>query len=162
MRVKWQGSLSNPRKLPGGGTMGANLGNWEFLSQTNNNANCVPEQDRFKFVDDLTALEIVNLLTVGLTSFNIKNQIPNDIPSHNQYIKPENLKSQENLNEINQWTQKNKMLINQKKSKVMIFNFTQKYQFTTRLELNGENLEVVPKTKLLGVIIPDDLNFKRA
>ena len=38
MRVKWHGHLSQPRKLPGGGAMGASLGNWEFLSQTNDNA----------------------------------------------------------------------------------------------------------------------------
>ena len=49
MRVKWHGKLSEPRKLPGGGAMGASLGNWEFLSQTNDNADCVPEDDRFKF-----------------------------------------------------------------------------------------------------------------
>jgi hypothetical protein len=49
--------------------MGASLGNWEFLSQTNDNADCVPEDDRFKFVDDLTTLEVINLLTVGLSSF---------------------------------------------------------------------------------------------
>ena len=48
MRVKWHGKLSEPRKLPGGGAMGASLGNWEFLSQTNDNADRVPEDDRFK------------------------------------------------------------------------------------------------------------------
>ena len=52
MRVKWHGETSAPRQLPGGGAMGASLGNWEFLSQTNNNADCVPVEDRFKFVDD--------------------------------------------------------------------------------------------------------------
>ena len=45
MRVKWHGETSAPRKLPGGGAMGANLGNWEFLSQTNNNADCVPLEE---------------------------------------------------------------------------------------------------------------------
>ena len=48
MRVKWHGKLSQPTKLPGGGAMGASLGNWEFLSQTNDSANCVQEEDRFK------------------------------------------------------------------------------------------------------------------
>ena len=94
-----------------------------------------------------------------MASFNIKRQVPNDIPTHNQFIKPDNLKSQDNLNIINQWTEKNKMLINQKKSKTMIFNFTQNYQFTTRLQLNGVSLEVIPKTKLLGVIIQNDLKW---
>ena len=32
------------------------------------------------------------------------------------------------------------MIINQKKSKVLIFNFTDNYQLTTPLELKGENI----------------------
>ena len=76
MRVKWHGVISRPRKLPGGGAMGASLGNWEFLSQTNDNADCVPPDDRFKFVDDLTTIEIINLVNIGLSSLRIKNQVP--------------------------------------------------------------------------------------
>ena len=72
--------------------MGANLGNWEFLSQTNNNADCVPEEDRFKFVDDLSTIEVINLLTIGLSSFNMKNQVPSDIPIHGQFVEGTNLK----------------------------------------------------------------------
>ena len=159
MLVKWHGHKSTIRNLPGGGPAGSSIGLLEYLSQSNNNADCVSPEDRFKFVDDLTALEIVNLLTVGLASYNIKSQVPNDVPSHNQYIIPHNLKTQDHLNKINQWTKDNKMLINQKKSKIMIFNFTQKYQFTTRLEINGDALEVVPKTKLLRVLIQDDLKW---
>ena len=71
MRVKWHGVISQPRKLPGGGAMGASLGNWEFLSQTNDNADCVPLDDRFKFVDDLTTLEIINLINIDISSFRI-------------------------------------------------------------------------------------------
>ena len=116
-------------------------------------------EDRFKFVDDLTALEIVNLLTIGLTSYHLKKQVPNDIPTHNQFIQPEKLKTQTYLNEINAWTIKNKMMINQKKTKALIFNFTNKYQFTTRLTLNNEIIEIVPETKLLGTIIQNDLKW---
>ena len=85
----------------------------EYLSQSNDNANCVSESDRFKFIDDLSALEIVNLLTVGICSLNLKQQVPSDVPVHNQYIPPENLKSQTWLNNINEWTVKQKMLINE-------------------------------------------------
>ena len=45
MRVKWRGKISKSRKLPGGGAMGATLGNMEFTSQTNHNADCVPPED---------------------------------------------------------------------------------------------------------------------
>ena len=135
MRVKWHGEMSGSRNLPGGGAMGATLGIWEYLSQSNSNANCVPVEDRFKFVDDLTVLEIINLLTVGLSCFNFKNQVPSDVPIHGQFVDNKNLKSQKYLNEIAEWTDKQMMTISQKKTKAMIFNFTDLYQFTTRLSL---------------------------
>ena len=53
------------------------------------------------------------------------------------------------------------MILNQKKTKVMIFNFTDKYKFTTNLNLNDEKLEVVNQAKLLGVIISDDLKWDK-
>jgi hypothetical protein len=119
----------------------------------------VKVSDRFKFIDDLSILETVNLLTVGLTSFNLKQQVPTDVPTHNQYIPPGNLKSQEWLDLINDWTIKQKMVINEKKSKVMIFNYTKNYQFTTRLTINDQALHVINSTKLLGTIITDNLGW---
>ena len=159
--VKWRGVISSPRRINGGGPQGATLGILEYLSQSNNSADCVDEEDRSKFIDDLTVLEIVNLLTVGLSSFNIKAQVPNDIRVDNQFIKPENLKSQEYLNQINMWTNTQKMKINQSKTKTMIFNYTHKYQFSTRLKLNNEILETVEETKLLGTIITNDLKWDK-
>ena len=42
----------------------------------------------------------------------------------------------------------------------LIFNYTEKYQFTTRLLLKGEHLEVIDSTKLLGTIITNDLKWR--
>ena len=139
--------------------MGANLGNWEFLSQTNENANCVPVEDRFKFVDDLSTIEVINLLTIGLSSLYMKNHIPSDIPSHGQFVDGKSTKSQQYLDQINEWTEKQKMIISQKKTKAMIVNFTDNHQFTTRLQLKGENIEIVDKMKILGTIITDKLTW---
>ena len=104
MSVKWHGCRSAPIKIHGGGPQGATLGILEYLSQSNNNADLVKVSDRFKFVDDLTVLEIIDLLTVGITSYNIKTHVPSDIPIHNQYIPATNLKSQHYLDEIRNWT----------------------------------------------------------
>ena len=41
----------------------------------------------------------------------------------------------------------------------MIFNFTEKYQFTTRLKLKNENVDVINNTRLLGTILSDDLRW---
>ena len=159
MSVKWHGVRSVPRRVHGGGPQGATLGLLEYLSQSNNSADCVPEGDRFKFIDDLSILEIINLLTVGITSFNLKVQVPNDIPSHNQYIPAQNLESQNWLDQINEWTTNQKMLINQKKTKCMAFNYTDNYKCTTRLQLNNETVEVVDSTRLLGTIITENLTW---
>ena len=159
MSVKWHGVCSVPRTIKGGGPQGATLGILEYLSQSNNSADCVNQEDRFKFVDDLKILEIVNLLTIGLSSFNVREQVPTDIPTHGQFVNPQDLKSQEWLNKTNDWTDEQKMVVNQKKTKTMIFNYTEKYQFTTRLSIKGENLEVIDSTKLLGTIITNDLKW---
>ena len=51
------------------------------------------------------------------------------------------------------------MLVNVKKTKCMIFNFTENHKFTTRLKLNNEPIEVIDSTKLLGTIISNDLSW---
>ena len=119
----------------------------------------MPTDDRFKYVDDLSILEIINLLSIGLTKYDFKNHVPSDIPTDAYFINNKNLKSQDYLNQINTWTQNQKMMINNKKTKAMIINFTKKHQFTTRLELNNKNIEVVPEMKILGTIISNSLSW---
>ena len=53
------------------------------------------------------------------------------------------------------------MELNEEKTKFMIFNFTKKRQFTTRLNLNGKNVENVNEMKLLGTIITNDLKWNK-
>ena len=157
MRVKWRGKLSELRDLPGGGAMGATLGIWEFLSQTNNNADNVPVEDRFKFVDDLTALEIINLLNVGFSSYNFKQHVASDIPADSLYVDGGNLKTPEYLNQMKQWSEDHQMIISKKKTKALIFNYTNNYQFGTRIQFEGENIEFVDKMKLLGTWVTSKL-----
>ena len=147
MKVKWHSKLSSTKDLPGGGPQGSTFGIWEYLSQSNDNADCVSESERFKFVDDLSFLEIINLLSVGLATYNVRAHIPSDIPVHNQIILAKNLKSQENLNVINEWTKKKKIKLNLKKTKNMILNFSRNYQFITKLAVDNENLDVANETK---------------
>ena len=159
MSVKWHQKLSSPRNLPGGGPQGATLGLLEYLSQSNDNCNHVEPDSRFKWLDDLTILEVINLLTVGISSFNVRHQVPNDILENNGFISNENLQTQTNINKISQWTEERKMKLNHKKSSLMCFNFTNKYQFTTRINMEGQTLPILDKTRLLGVVITNDLKW---
>ena len=161
MKVKWHGKLSSERKLKGGGPQGSSFGLWEYLSQSNDNADCVEEQDRFKFVDDLSFLEIIYLLNIGISSYNIKAHVPSDIPTHNQFIQNSNLKSQNYMEKINQWAIKQKMKFNVKKTKTMLFNFSKEHQFATKLNVMNTDIDMVKETTLLDTVITDNLTWDR-
>ena len=66
---------------------------------------------------------------------------------------------QQHFKEIDQWTTAQKMQLNTQKTKNMFFNFTNNYQFATRLTLNESNIEVLSNTKLLGTYISNDLKW---
>ena len=72
-----------------------------YLSLSNNNAENIPESNKFEFVDDLTVLEPINLRKAGIASYNSKLNVPSNVPTHNQIIHKDNLKSKEYISEIN-------------------------------------------------------------
>ena len=75
-------------------------------------------------------------------------------------MNPLNLKSQEYLNKLSEWTNNQEMMLNCEKTKYMIFNPSKNYKFNTRLSIEGRVIEQVKEAKLLGVIIRDDLSWK--
>ena len=53
------------------------------------------------------------------------------------------------------------MKLNTKKTKSIIFNFTKKYQFSTKLSVDDQKLDIVKEAKLLGTHITDDLKWNK-
>ena len=68
---------------PGSGTQGSVLGIWEYISQTNEYADHIPAEDRWKWVDDLTTLDVIDIILVSLLSYNFMNHGASDTPIHN-------------------------------------------------------------------------------
>ena len=161
MVVKWHGTTSSTRDLPGGGPQGCTLGLLEYKSNSNNSADCVPADMRYKFVDDLSTLEKLNLILLGLSTYNFRSHVASDIGINQKYLPSANFQSQQYLNQIETWTNDNLMKLNVKKSKVMIFNYTENFQFSTRLYLENTLLEIITETKLLGTIITADLTWNK-
>ena len=160
MRVKWKGKVSKEHILNGGGPQGGLMGILEYLSQTNNNTDFISEDLKFKFIDDLSFLEILNLISQGLCSYNMKFHVASNVSVHNQYLPPESLQSQSNLDKISTWTKDHQMQLNIEKSKFMVFNFTDNYQFNTKLCIDEKPLEQVREERLLGVVINDKLTWE--
>ena len=159
MKVKWHNVVSSMKNLPGGGAQGTSLGIWSYLSQTNDNPEGADNNDIFKFVDDKTTLEVLNLLNIGMATHNLRNNVPNNIPVSNLKIPGENLKTQDYVNKIEHWTDEKRMKVNESKTKNLIFNFSKNYQFSTNVKLKGEQIETVDKIKLLGTTITKDLRW---
>ena len=160
MEVKWKGLRSSSRPLNGGGPQGGTLGIIEYTSQINNNSNFVPSSEKFKFIDDLSILELICLLSQGLASFYHKHCVPSDISTGGAYLPPENTKTQIYLKNLSNWTKKKEMKLNVEKTKYMIINFTTNHQFQTRLNLEGQLIDQVHQARLLGLLISDDLTWK--
>ena len=115
MVVKWKGLVSSLRPLPGGGPQGGTLGIEEYLSQNNDNVDFLENDEKFKFIDDLSILEIINLLRIGIASYNFHNHVPSDVGIDNLYLDPKNIQSQEYLDKIKERTDKNQMKLNTNK-----------------------------------------------
>ena len=159
MIVKWHGAESNLKKLKGGGPQGGLWGILEYLAQSNNNTTSVKPNRKFKFIDDLSILEIINLISIGLASHNFKSHVPSNIHENGFVIPNQNMKTQQYINSISEWTKENKMLLNKKKCNAMIFNFCRDYQFTSKILIENEEMEIVSQTKLLGVIVNNNLTW---
>ena len=94
-----------------------------------------------------------------MASHNSRFKVPSYIPVNGQIINNESLKSEQYLDNISEWTIKQRMVLNEKKTKAMIVNFTDKYQFSTRLRLNNANVDLVESMKILRTIFNSRLDW---
>ena len=77
-------------------------------------------------------------------------------------LAPENNLLQYYLDDTEKFPMKNKMKINPKKTKILTFNKSRKYDFPPELHFSiKEMLEVVSDIKLVGVILSDALRWKK-
>ena len=80
--------------LKGGGPQGGLWGILEYLGQSNNNTTSINPDKKFKFIDDLSILEIINLLSIGMASYNFNAHVPSNIPENGYVIPNTNMKTQ--------------------------------------------------------------------
>ena len=70
---------------------------------------------------------------------------------------------QESLTSLEEFTSKKLLKIKEKKTNLMKFNFSRSHDFPPELEIKGfdNQLEIIKETKLLGVILTDDLKWSK-
>ena len=188
MCVRFHGAESAEQDIPGGGPQGGLLTVLLFNLQVNlAGAPCPsqpllppgvqgPELDplqagpqplchqqekvlKKKYVDDLTLLESIDLKSSLVPSTPIigppnLHEIPGlSLPSENSVL-------QHQLADLVVFTNEKLMKINFKKTKIMPFNPSKKFDFLPDLHFpNSEPLEVIYETRLLGVILSSNLSW---
>ena len=112
-----------------------------------------------KYVDDLSFLESINLRS----SLTRSTPIIGPANRHEQpglHLPVEQSVLQHQLADLLTFTDKHLMKINFKKTKILPFNTSKKYDFLPQLSFPGtEPLEVIYETRLLGIILASDLSW---
>merc|ERR1711954_105738 len=79
---------------------------------------CTPEEltpeDKFRYFDDLYMIEFI-ILTEKLKEYDFTSHIPSDILVNKPFLPTESVKMQSYLDKVSQWTEENKMLLNENK-----------------------------------------------
>ena len=176
MTVRYRGASSSVHSLPSGCAQGDVVGMILFLvqmsdlamdpvhfasSQTGDTLAVpappppaeTPTEIRAKWIDDTSLAESVildKMLTkekddfIGLRNYHDR---------HGWSLQTDRLALQERLTQIRQYVKTHDMSVNYKKTKVIPFNFSRKYDFEPRVEYDGQILDIEYTAKLLGVII---------
>ena len=154
MSVRFNGQESSLISLIGGFPQGSLIGQDAYIVSSDDCADMVNEDDRFRYIDDLEILELISLTGI-LQDYDIWSHVPSDISVDQQFLSATHLNTQTNLNKIAHWTDQNIMQINSKKSNFMLFSRS-KENFTTRLTINSDPIVRQSVTRILGVWISED------
>ena len=148
MILSYNGALSSQKTLPGGGPQGAYLGGLIFIIKYNgaflrppiprnipgpvNNSKSV----KVKYVDDGTVAISVNLKESLVSDPIIRPSPLNKHERTRQILPAQNNLLHYYIKDTEEFVNKNKLVINKKKTKVMIFNKSRKWDFPPELSFS--------------------------
>ena len=134
--MTYNGVQSSPKKIQCGVPQGSILGPLLFLLYINDLPNVCANTMPFLFADD------TNLFISGKNSHRLYEAAKSD------------------LNAISEWLQVNRLSLNVKKTHYRLFSSTKIMSTNAELKIEGEAISEVTKTKFLGVIIDNRLNWQ--
>ena len=172
MFLTYNGSQSSEKMLPGGGPQGAYLGGLIFIIKYNGAFLRPPiprlmqgpvlqsKSESVKFVDDGTVAVSIDLKKCLVTDPVTRPHPRNYHERTGHILPPENNLLQYFIADTEQFVSMNKMKINKKKTKVISFTKSRKLDFPPELKFeDGTTIDYIPETKLVGVILSEDLRW---
>ncbi len=138
--VDIEGTKSSMQKITTGVPQGSILGPLLFIIYMNDICHASDYFDPILYADDTSLYSTLSAFNVNVSQTSCK------------LINAE-------LNKINDWFKLNKLSLNAKKTKCMIFHMPQKRLPPVHFEIDGTNIEVVENFNFLGIIINKQLNW---
>lgn len=179
--LRYKGTSSGRKTLPGGSPQGTRLGMFLFLILINfagfDNSDLVkdigthitqPMKDRkplvrahMKYIDDMTYTNSVQLKKC--LKVNSDQNVPRPVAYHDRtghHLPDCESEIHEQVEKLKIFVQDHEMIINEDKSKVMLFNTSRVYDFMPKVTFDESSyLEVVEEMKLLGIIIQSNMKW---
>lgn len=113
-----------------------------------------------KYIDDCSIGAAINMTEALILETEVKARPLTYQERTGHKIMTDHNILQQQLYEFHHFTTSNKFKINEKKSEVMIFNFSKQYAFPPNLSIGNSDISrEVKSTKLLGVFIHDNLKW---
>ena len=177
MTVRYSGCWSSVKQLPGGGPQGTLLALLLFLVLINDTGfneqahnfgeilTCrknlkTANEIHLKFVDDLTLAGVVDLQKDLRQIPESEISFPTKYHDRTGHVLPvESNKVYKQLLQTQKFASENEMRINFEKTKVMLFNSCRSKDFNPEMNVEGKTIQVVEETKLLGLLITNDLKW---
>ena len=174
MFLSYRGAQSKQKMLPGGGPQGAFLGGIIFMLKYNGAFLRPPiprglmgpvshsKAKKVKYVDDGSVAVSINLRNCLRVNQSERARPLIFRQRTNNILPPENNLLQYYLADTEKYITKNGMKINKKKTQVMLFNKSRKWDFLPEMEFeDGTQVEVISETKIVGLILTDNLTWHR-
>ena len=155
MSLKYNQEESSIYKLCGGYPQGSKIGQDCYLAASDDAADYVEEDDRFRYIDDLQILELI-MLTGILSDYDIYMHVASDIPVGYKFLNSTHTKMQSHLDQLSVWSDTNLTKLNPEKCSYMILS-RMKEDFVTRLSIGGLKIDQKSATKILGCWIDEDV-----
>ena len=108
----------------------------------------------------MTCLSYSSSYCLVLVEYDFTRHVASDVGIGQKFLPPANYNTQDNIDQIVNWTDNNLMKLNAAKCNYMIFSRSEE-KFATRLSVNGTVLDRVKESKILGMWISDTLSWSR-
>ena len=172
MILTYSNSQSTKKMLPGGGPQGAYLGGLIFIIKYNGAFLRPPiprllespvfnsKSQSVKFVDDGTVAVSIDLKKCLVTD-PVNRPQPLNYHERTGHVLPANRNLlQYFIEDTERFVQENKMVINKKKTKIISFTKSRKWDFPPEVNFSdGTQIENISETKLVGLVLSEDLRW---